>query len=284
MLYSVFYVVYLALMMIGGAGPFPSFIAFPYMHRSATWYNVNDPGQRIAVIIEALLWVTFLGFAIEEEAQLRQSGVRDYLSSGWNRLDALCILTSFGALIFRAVSLGNLATYGYGYEHDFTSVVEQGYRNLFAISIVLRYCRATELLSYSPYVGEYIDILTLMVAESGPILLIVFIAVITFGVAFSTLELPGNFRPDTLRRPLVEPVWALLGDFSVDDYYDRMGTNIFPVYPILLFVYLFLTTIFLVNLLIAQVAHGAGSGVLAGARVGWVGCGWGQTSGRVRIR
>ena len=44
-----------------------------------------------------------------------------------------------------------------------------------------------------------------------------------------------------------------MGDFSVDDYYDRMGTNMFPVYPILLFIYLFLTTIFLVNLLIAQV-------------------------------
>ena len=175
------------------------------------------------------------------------------MCSGWNRLDAFCIITSFAALVLRAISLGNLAENGYGYEYEFHSYVEQGYRNLFAIAIVLRYCRATELLLFSPYVGEYIDILTLMVAESRPILLIVFIAIVTFGIAFSTLELPANQRPDTLRRPLFEPLWALMGDFSVDDYYDRMGINVFPVYPILLFIYLFLTTIFLVNLLIAQV-------------------------------
>ena len=108
----------------------------------------RHPGQRIAAVLEGLLWFTFLGFAVVEVAQLRQEGLRDYLRSGWNRLDAFCVITSFAALVFRATSLGNLAGNGYGYEYEFHSFVEQGYRNLFAISIVLRYCRATELLSY----------------------------------------------------------------------------------------------------------------------------------------
>ena len=48
--------------------------------------------------------------------------------------------------------------------------------------------------------------------------------------------------------------WALLGDFDVDDVYEELGSAA-TLMPMLLFTYTFLTTIFLVNLLIAQMTN-----------------------------
>ena len=251
-LYSIFYVLYLVLMMMVGAGPFPSVSQFPYVRRTGTWYNFHDTlGSASPQSSRGCCGSPFWALPLWRwHSSGRRGCATTYAPAGTASMRSVSSRASPRSSSARLRS----ATWRGTVTATSTSSTRLSSRAT-AISSPSRscYCRATELLSYSPYVGEYIDILTLMVAESGPILLIVFIAIVTFGIAFSTLELPSTLRPDTLRRPLFEPMWALMGDFSVDDYYDRMGTNMFPVYPILLFTYLFLTTIFLVNLLIAQV-------------------------------
>jgi len=250
--YSLFVVVHLVLMAMVGAGPFPSFVHWTYMHRSGVWHDYADPRYREAAAIETLMWLCCLSYAVDEDVQIGRSlrGLKEYLSSGWNQLDLLSNLSSFVAFGFRLASLIQFTTGGV--DPAYTSPVEQGYRATLAIAIIFRFSRSSELLAYSPYIGEYVYILALMTSEAIPILIMILIAVATFGTAFSTLDTIGSQNPETMNRPLMRPLWAIVGDISMENYYEDMGTNMLPVYPALLFIYTFLTTIFLVNMLTAQ--------------------------------
>ena len=82
------------------------------------------------------------------------------------------------------------------------------------------------------------------------------VALITigFGVGFTVLMPQQTYGP-LFSRPFFRGVWGLLGDFDTDsvyDYYDHDSAAGF-VMPTLMFAYLFLVTVVLVNLLIAQV-------------------------------
>ena len=85
--------------------------------------------------------------------------------------------------------------------------------------------------------------------------LVAFISV-GFGIAFTVL-MPGTTYGMLTARPFFLPWWGLLGDFDMDAIYDYYAITDYPtafVMPVLMFVYMFVTTVVLVNLLIAQMS------------------------------
>ena len=82
-----------------------------------------------------------------------------------------------------------------------------------------------------------------------------------FGVAFAVL-LPGASASDPAYHvldgsPLWQPFWGLFGDFDLEAMEETTPFSAIDINfaaPVLLWVYMFLTTIMLVNLLIAQMS------------------------------
>ena len=81
---------------------------------------------------------------------------------------------------------------------------------------------------------------------------------VTFGfsVAFAVLEPANANNENQLDRPFFIPWQGLLGEFDFGARYDVLeaGTTIAVIVPILLWVYTFVATVILVNLLIAQMS------------------------------
>ena len=77
-----------------------------------------------------------------------------------------------------------------------------------------------------------------------------------FSVAFAVLEPANANNENQLDRPFFIPWQGLLGEFDFGARYDVLeaGTTIAVIVPILLWVYTFVATVILVNLLIAQMS------------------------------
>lgn len=97
--------------------------------------------------------------------------------------------------------------------------------------------------------------------HSDPSQLVIFITIPT-GFALTILMPSQNFASHTFVRPMLRPVWGLVGDVQVEeaaDYFPEpnprkvVTINLLPQFFVgaLSFVYLFATTIVLVNLLVA---------------------------------
>ena len=103
--------------------------------------------------------------------------------------------------------------------------------------------------------GELIKMFRAMVTEATTVLVLLSTFVVAFGIAFSALMAPSQTDNEFWRRPFWYGAWALYGDFDVEAVYDQLGGDNFLNFTVamLLWIYTGLTTIFLVNLMIAQV-------------------------------
>ena len=88
------------------------------------------------------------------------------------------------------------------------------------------------------------------------------IFILGFGFCFMVL-LPAaqSTAPEFLLRPFFITFWGLLGDFDVPALYENFAVSgsfeediTIVILPLLLWLYIFVTTVILVNLLIAQMS------------------------------
>ena len=98
-----------------------------------------------------------------------------------------------------------------------------------------------------------------MLADSGPILVILLWSAAGFGTAFSGLIPISAGAPEFFSRPFWYGFRAILGDFDLMTTYELLGDSFTPgqnimgtVAILMLFIYAFFTTIYIVNLMIAQ--------------------------------
>ena len=121
-----------------------------------------------------------------------------------------------------------------------------------AIATTLAYTRFLEVLAgLSPQIGLLVTVMHEMMADSVPVLFMMFVTTAGTGVAFTGFIPAATASLEVFERPWAVPLWAMLGDFDVHMIYEQLGSREL-ILPMILFLYTFGTTIFLVNLLIAQ--------------------------------
>uniref|UniRef100_A0A7S4BVR2 TRPM SLOG domain-containing protein n=1 Tax=Chrysotila carterae TaxID=13221 RepID=A0A7S4BVR2_CHRCT len=202
----------------------------------------------------------------EQTESFGLNGGLQYLRSSGNLLDLTHIFLVLIIAAFRIMAY-------YGYFDDtlrcFDAIGICGRSNT---ALVLGFCRCgyalVVVVVFSRFIDSfkcyrsfgllYITMLNMIQDVTDWFKLVIFIT-IGFGVAFTVL-LPGYSSSaqeygEIYARPFFWPFWGLLGDFDVTEIYEYYSTVNQPEATVavwLLFIYMFITTIVLVNLLIAQ--------------------------------
>mmetsp|Transcript_19150 Transcript_19150/g.39055 ORF Transcript_19150/g.39055 Transcript_19150/m.39055 type:complete len:490 (-) Transcript_19150:639-2108(-) len=146
------------------------------------------------------------------------------------------------------------------YEAMQYQVLQQSYL-LMILAMCLAWIRLLELLTFFRGFGVLWLTLCQMIVEAIPIAFILVVTCVTAGLA-ATAYLP-SYRDDSevFMRPWTYGLWAVYGEFDISMWYQRMneGQRMGDHHvkgnwlPALLWLFMFFTTIFLVNLMIAQI-------------------------------
>ena len=227
------------------------------------------PDERVD--IEVMLWLWTFSKMVQEGLGAfflhRDSGnpigrvVSSRMRDVWNRVD---MLTYFLVLCIVVLRLG----FSY-YEHDMDAghkhiLAHKLARNTYALLVWTMYIRLLQYAMYWQGVGVLVIILSEMLYDILIFIVLLSVNIIGAGVAFMIL-LPGlNAHEFWGARPFMLAVWAVIGDFDVAmvEQYSFQGSHMAfdedpttYVAPIFLFAFVFVTTVVLVNLLIAQMSH-----------------------------
>ncbi|KAL1519094.1 hypothetical protein AB1Y20_003361 [Prymnesium parvum] len=241
--------------------------AWPWMYRLGTlkpdWPHGNSSSTTAPLIIELLLWSFYFGRVFEEGIQMQLQTIRGYFASYWNQLDFATLSMMTVCLVMRTLVWidGAGALYGgegqLGLSYNALQHMQQMIQCLFATSSVLVVLRFLETLSYSNRMGELIKMFRAMVAESATVVVLLFTFILAFGIAFSALAPSLSFDKEYWRRPIFFGMWALYGEFPIDAIYDALGADNWLNFTAvgLLWIYTLFTTVFLVNLMIAQMTN-----------------------------
>ena len=127
----------------------------------------------------------------------------------------------------------------------------------YALGAICNFLRLINSCSYWESVGVLKIILSRMIKNDISSWFVITIWVtLGFSVAFAVLEPANANNENQLDRPFFIPWQGLLGEFDFGARYDVLeaGTTIAVIVPILLWVYTFVATVILVNLLIAQMS------------------------------
>jgi len=132
-------------------------------------------------------------------------------------------------------------------------------QSMYAIVVVTIFMRFVSSLKYFRSFGVlYICVLRMSEDVVSWFSLTILIT-IGFGVSYAVLMPAASATAQThanyLGRPFFQPFWGLLGDFDAESVFEYYSVEEFPaavLMPLMLWVYNFLTSIVLVNLLIAQ--------------------------------
>merc|ERR1711871_374217 len=129
----------------------------------------------------------------------------------------------------------------------------------FSISSALVIIRFLDNISIAPSFGLLIEMLQSMIGSSFPILFIMFWSALAFGTAFAGLIPVAQSNADAYSRPLWYGIRTVVGDFDLTGFYEYLGDAYTPDQNIMghacfwfMWLYAFLVTIYIVNLLIAQ--------------------------------
>jgi len=221
--------------------------------------------------LEVLLWVWTFSRLLGELREVPwekaakdglQEALRLYIRDNWNKLDLFN-----AALVFAVCAMRLYTIYG---PHDELGVSEIGnlveifgprVRLGYALVVVLTFTRTLQFLRYFESIGVLIIILGFMVNDVVSFFAFIVVFSFGFGVAFAVL-LPGAAYSQPAYHvldgsPLWQPFWGLFGDFDLEYMEETTSFSARDINfaaPVLLWIYMFLTTIMLVNLLIAQMS------------------------------
>ena len=218
-----------------------------------TIYTDGSDGWDLSeLIIEATFWVLTVSRWVEEAYQIGVSGsLRDYLSEVWNKLDMAAFCLNMVALVMRILTFvdGGRGTVVRPEMLDRLLRASLKHQSVAALFTALRFLEV--LSGLSPHFGLVVIVMMDMMYAAIPVLLMMFVCVYGFGLTFTGYLPLSTAKPELFQRPWAIPLWAMLGEFDLQGVYDELGYDA-TVLPIILFLSAFFTTIFLVNLLIAQ--------------------------------
>ena len=132
----------------------------------------------------------------------------------------------------------------------------------FSVSCVLVFIRFLETMSIFSNMGVLVTIVIAMLKESIPILALLLVLAVAFGIALTGLLPQEQTSTNAFMRPFFYPFRAFLGDFDLSQVYEILGDADTPVQHVmgtaafwLLYLYAYITTITIVNLMIAQMTQ-----------------------------
>jgi len=225
--------------------------------------------------MELLFWVWSLCRLLDELVQLAAAPrFWSYFRNVWNQIDMATHLLILVNLCLRLSCHPHLLEQSASpvavrvEMHPEMCVVMQRYaRTIYAVVTVLIWCRMVQVLRIDYQIGKLSIILGEMMGTDVAVFLKMQIFIsFGFGAAFCILQPivnPPYFYQLVLdmSSPLWMPIWGLMGDFDLGSMLENTGSDhisadspAFFVLPSLLLIYMFMTTVVLINLLIAQMS------------------------------
>jgi len=207
---------------------------------------------------EVIFWVwtaaRTLG-EIKEVDSFDYHGLTAYLSSNWNKVD-LALCASVGSVVFLRLECRD---YDPDFPTDCTAYTVWA-RNLYALSMIMVSIRSMQfVIELSEQVGVQVIILgEMLLNDVRAFSWLVIIMSLGFGFAFKCV-MPNNqaVYASTFTNPIFIPLWALVGappDIEQVAGYENLLAHEEPtqqIFAALMWGYLFVATLVLVNLLIA---------------------------------
>ena len=200
---------------------------------------------------ESIVIATTFGYFVSELYQLVHvdgsvSGLarlRSYLWDFWNLFDLLCIVVFVVAVKLRC----------------FESTMEMG-QLFYAVDLSLWWVRLIQIMYAHPTTGPYVVMIGEMLSDMFSFLIILFIFLLSYGIAFTAILQPG--APSGVRmlvQPLFKPYFNIYGEYFIDapedgkTWFGTKKTNDYaePIAFVYLAVYLLIANVLLLNLLIA---------------------------------
>ena len=236
----------------------------PGYYHSWQWQQGLLPAEPPAE--EILLWVWTLGRLWQEFAQMKKQGADEYektkdlkdLFDYFTDLKQWCDLLTYLAVL--GIAAARCAVW---WETDGDYLKMDGdYTRVqlvasctYAVVAVVTFVRFTDVLKISQ-VGLLYVMLTRMFVDVGQWLTLSLFGTLGTSVALTVL-MPNDITGGD--RPFLRPFWVMVGDFNRDamqEYFPSSGieSNVGVLTSILVFLYVFVMTVVLVNLLIAQMS------------------------------
>ena len=204
---------------------------------------------------EVLLWVWTIARMLGEGSEVSSydaRGLRLYLRDPWNKLDVTTASVLFVTMGLRIAckQLGD----------DDLDVLAPRARLGYALVTLLSFTRTLQYFRYFESIGVLIIILKFMFSDVSSFFAFIIVFSFGFGAAFAVL-MPGYATAPWFhvldQSPLWQPFWGLFGDFdlaAMEEYSNFEHYEMSFALPVLLWVYMFLATVVLINLLIAQMS------------------------------
>lgn len=201
----------------------------------------------------------------EQSGSWGLSGALAYFSSGGNLLDCfnlgtVLLIALLRILFVNGVFQGQQVCWPAACDAADVFVLRLC-QSLYAIVTITIFMRFVDSLKFFQGFGVLYLTLLKMLVDVLAWFNVTLVITIGFGVAYTVLMPAGSSIAQTngnfLGRPFFQPFWGILGDFDAASVLEYYSVEEFPastLMPLLLWVYNFLTTIVLVNLLIAQMS------------------------------
>ena len=227
------------------------------------WSNwMRNEGQlpRELSLSEMLLWAwtftRFLGELKEVKTDFGiMRGLAEYIRDPWNKIDV-----TVSGLVFGTACVRTSCAYG-GDEGSCTDLQHELSTSGYALAIIAVFIRTLQFLRYFEAIGVLIIVFFSMLDDVAVFLLFILIFSLGFGCAFA-LILPGETKNPVYflfsSEPLWSPFWSLYGSDNLHVIEENIPYNnhlLRILAPTLLWVYMLIATIVLVNLLIAQMSR-----------------------------
>lgn len=190
-----------------------------------------------------------------------REGLRLYIRDFWNKIDLLNNALVFITMGMRLVTISGETNSAGDADNNYLPLLGPRVRLGYALVVILTCSRTLQFLRYFESIGVLSIVLGFMVNDVISFFAFILVFSFGFGVAFSVL-MPGASASDPAYHildtsPLWQPFWGLFGDFDLEAMEENTPFGAYDINfaaPVLLWVYMFLTTIMLVNLLIAQMS------------------------------
>ena len=218
---------------------------------------------------EWCLWAWTIARALGELQEVRTSrgiwaGVKDYWRDLWNKLDVSVTVFMMSTMCIRLVcsSEDGASSHACAPEDGRTPIAHQLSLCGYALIIILVSIRTLQYFRYFESIGVLIIVFVSMISDVTVFLLLIIIFSLGFGYAFAVL-LPGEATNPFFfifsTEPLWSPFWSLYGSDNlhniIEEYIPYDASILRAFVPTLLWLYMLLATIVLVNLLIAQMSR-----------------------------
>jgi hypothetical protein len=223
-----------------------------------TYTTTNAFGKRLN-FSDYLLYFWVSSLIVDEGEQLLESGFREWIADFWNKLD-FCIITSFviGTIIRLVLCLESV--------EDIDNQILVAAKTVYGLSAVFFWLRVLRVISVFERVGPILLIIGKMMKDVAVFLAITAIFMIACGVCFVAMLYPNDFNQGEREIGLIwhvifwRPLYQLLGDTNLEqikcgdvDGECSDGQSATTV-PILLWIYMLVGNVIMVNLLIAMMS------------------------------